>query len=63
MPRQPIPLLVDDVSAFARALSAQWRDATEQPGHLTLMNMLARVRVSETFSIARDRHAQSAVSG
>ena len=40
MPRTPLPLRSDDLSAFARTLAAQLGDAS--PSHLTLMNMLAR---------------------
>ncbi|MFV1492965.1 DUF2087 domain-containing protein [Phaeobacter sp. JH18-32] len=40
MTRKPLPLQVDDLSHFSRALSRQLGEAS--PSHLTLMNMLAR---------------------
>jgi hypothetical protein len=40
MTRDTLPLPVADLSAFARQLRRAWPD--EPPGHLTLMNLLAR---------------------
>ncbi|MEM9602774.1 MAG: DUF2087 domain-containing protein [Pseudomonadota bacterium] len=40
MSKKPVPLQVDDLSAFTRALSRQLGDAS--PAHLTLLNMVAR---------------------
>ena len=40
MTKTPLPLQVDDLSAFARALTRQMGPAS--PAHLSLMNMLAR---------------------
>lgn len=44
MPRESLPLVVDDLSTFAKALRAQLlaHDAAQPPGHQTLLNMLAR---------------------
>lgn len=42
MTRTSFPFRVDDISALARSLRAQLPDGTDRPGHLTLMNMLAR---------------------
>lgn len=44
MPRESLPLVVDDLSTFAKSLRAQLlkHDAPEPPGHQTLLNMLAR---------------------
>ena len=40
MPRETIPLSIDDLSRFARTLAGELGDAA--PSHLSLMNMLAR---------------------
>ncbi|MCF1708085.1 DUF2087 domain-containing protein [Tabrizicola sp. J26] len=42
MTRTAFPFRVDDISALARSLRAQLPENAERPGHLTLMNMLAR---------------------
>lgn len=42
MTRTAIAFAVDDVSALARALSTQLAETAGPPGHLTLLNMLAR---------------------
>ena len=42
MSREPVPLVVDDLSAFTKSLSHSLKTASEPPSHLTLMNMLAR---------------------
>jgi len=42
MPRQAIPLAVADVSALSRALETELSRLGRLPGHLELMNMLAR---------------------
>jgi hypothetical protein len=42
MTRTALSLQVDDLSQFARSLHKQLVDQTETPGHLALMNMLAR---------------------
>ncbi|MBP7001192.1 DUF2087 domain-containing protein [Amaricoccus sp.] len=60
MPRNPIPLATGDVSAFARALSAQLRAAPEPPGHLTLLNMLARAGGFRNFQHLRAADAAAA---
>lgn len=41
MTRTALPLAIEDLSTFTRALLAQI-EATPAPGHLSLMNMLAR---------------------
>lgn len=41
MTRTQLPLAIEDLSTFTRALHAQIA-ATPEPGHLSLMNMLAR---------------------
>ena len=44
MPRDSLPLVVDDLSTFAKALRAQLlkHELPQPPGHQTLLNMLAR---------------------
>ncbi|MCX8509505.1 MAG: DUF2087 domain-containing protein [Rhodobacteraceae bacterium] len=42
MPRLPQPLTIADLSAFARRLRADLARGADAPGHLSLMNMLAR---------------------
>lgn len=44
MPRESLPLVVDDLSSFAKALRAQLlkHEPSQPPGHQTLLNMLAR---------------------
>ncbi|MCE1236528.1 MAG: DUF2087 domain-containing protein [Hyphomicrobiales bacterium] len=42
MSRTPLPFAVDDVSAFARALAGELADHPDRPGHVDLLNMLAR---------------------
>ena len=42
MSRTPLPFAIDDVSAFARALAGQLADHDDRPGHVELLNMLAR---------------------
>lgn len=42
MPRESLPLVVDDLSTFAKSLRTQLLAYTATPGHQTLLNMLAR---------------------
>lgn len=42
MPRDPVALTIPDLSAFARRLRAGLTGAADIPGHLTLLNLLAR---------------------
>lgn len=44
MPRESLPLVVDDLSTFAKSLRAQLLklESPQPPGHQTLLNMLAR---------------------
>lgn len=42
MPRESFPLVVDDVSTFAKSLRTQLLAHEQTPGHQTLLNMLAR---------------------
>lgn len=42
MPRESFPLVVDDLSTFAKSLRTQLLALPATPGHQTLLNMLAR---------------------
>ena len=42
MPRDALPLVVDDLSAFAKSLRTQLLAHPDTPGHQTLLNMVAR---------------------
>lgn len=42
MPRESLPLVVDDLSTFAKSLRAQLLAHAATPGHQALLNMLAR---------------------
>ena len=57
MSKQKLPLVADDISAFARALSRQLDDTVGAPGHLTLMNMLARSGGYRNFQHLRSSYA------
>ena len=43
MPRESLPLVVDDLSTFAKSLRTQLlkHESPQPPGHQTLLNMLA----------------------
>ena len=53
MSRQSIPLLVEDISPFARALARQIEDSAEPPSHLSLMNMVSRAAGFRNFQHLR----------
>ena len=57
MPRQTVPLHADDISSFAKALGRQLADAHElhprPPGHVELLNMLARAAGHRNFQSLR----------
>ena len=57
MPRQTVPLHADDISLFAKALARQLHDAAERraglPGHVELLNMLARAAGFRNFQSLR----------
>jgi hypothetical protein len=42
MSRTPFPFHADDISALARSLKGQWEAREGAPGHVELLNMLAR---------------------
>jgi hypothetical protein len=60
MSKQKIPLYTDDLSAFARVLATQLKSADESPGHLSLMNMLARANGFRNFQHLRSAHQAGA---
>ncbi len=55
MPREAIPLVLDDVSRFARSLRESLDDA---PGHQTMLNAVARAAGFRNF-----QHLRAAQSG
>jgi hypothetical protein len=59
MPRQAVPLHADDISSFAKALSRQLSEAHDRaarpPGHVELLNMLARAAGYRNFQSLRVR--------
>ncbi|MEM9522595.1 MAG: DUF2087 domain-containing protein [Pseudomonadota bacterium] len=57
MSRQPIPLLADDISTFTRSLARQLRAAADMPGHLSLMNMVARASGFRNFQHLKAAHS------
>lgn len=42
MSRMPIPLMADDIATVARSLQVQLKAHDQPPGHVELLNMLAR---------------------
>ena len=53
MSKLTIPLVVEDISPFARALARQIADSKEPPSHLTLMNMVSRAAGFRNFQHLR----------
>ncbi|MDP3427142.1 MAG: DUF2087 domain-containing protein [Humidesulfovibrio sp.] len=53
MPRTLLPLHVGDISAFARSLGSQLADCERTPGHVELLNMLARSSGHKNFQHLR----------
>ncbi|HJV60170.1 MAG TPA: DUF2087 domain-containing protein [Albitalea sp.] len=66
MPRQTIPLHADDISSFAKALGRQLSDCLDKeprpPGHLQLLNMLARAAGHRNFQSLRAVPAEGPVA-
>ncbi len=66
MPRQTVPLHADDISSFAKALGRQLADAHGQhsrpPGHVELLNMLARAAGHRNFQSLRVQPAARVVA-
>lgn len=59
MSRTALSLPVRDVSAFAKALSRQLCSLGRSPGHLELLNMLARSAGFQNFQHLRDARSQA----
>jgi len=53
MSKTPLPLSVGDISAFARSLGSQLADCGRTPGHVELLNMLARSSGHKNFQHLR----------
>jgi len=59
MSRTAIPFQTDDVSSLARALRAQLLERTTAPGHVEILNMLARAIGRRNFQQLRAEAAQA----
>jgi hypothetical protein len=57
MSRPVFPFAVGDISAFARSLSAQLVSRDAKPGHLELLNVLARCAGFRNYQHFRAAHA------
>ena len=55
MPRESLPLVVDDLSTFAKSLRTQLLAHTATPGHQTLLNMLARAAGHRNLQVLQAR--------
>ncbi|WP_199155535.1 DUF2087 domain-containing protein [Chromobacterium sp. ASV23] len=56
MSRTLYPFYSSDISSLARSLKQQWADQTEPPGHLQILNMLARAAGFQNFQHLRAEH-------
>ena len=56
MSKQTIPLVVEDISPFARALARQIHETKQTPSHLSLMNMVSRAAGFRNFQHLRAAH-------
>lgn len=57
MSKQPIPLYTGDISAFARNLSRQLASPDVSPGHVEMLNHLARAGGFRNYQHLRADHA------
>lgn len=57
MPRTLLPFAVDDISALAKSLRTQLSARTEPPGHVEMLNMLARAAGRRNFQQFRAQTA------
>jgi hypothetical protein len=55
MPRTLLPFSVEDISALARSLRDQLAARTDPPGHVEMLNMLARAAGDRNFQQFRAR--------
>lgn len=60
MPKDPIPLSTADISAFARTLTRQLASAQTLPGHVEMLNHLARAGGFRNYQHLRAAHAAKA---
>ncbi|MGC1505181.1 MAG: DUF2087 domain-containing protein [Sulfitobacter sp.] len=60
MSKEAIPLLVADITPFARSLSLQLKGADGQPSHLALLNILARAAGFRNYQHLRASQAAKA---
>ncbi len=57
MSRTQLPLPVGDISSFARSLKRQLSDLERTPGHVEMLNMVARASGYRNFQHFRAQHA------
>jgi hypothetical protein len=62
MPRTALPFSSPDISALARSIRSQLAAATAPPGHLQLLNMLARATGHRNYQHWRARAAESGLA-
>ncbi|GAB3267368.1 DUF2087 domain-containing protein [Chitinimonas naiadis] len=55
MSRPVFPFHADDISILARSLCKQWQDQDTPPGHVQMLNMLARAVGYQNFQHFRDQ--------
>ncbi|OVE50137.1 DUF2087 domain-containing protein [Chromobacterium violaceum] len=60
MSRTLYPFYNSDISALARSLKQQWAEQSEAPGHLQILNMLARAAGFQNFQHLRAEHDRPA---
>ncbi|WP_225546918.1 DUF2087 domain-containing protein [Chromobacterium violaceum] len=60
MSRTLYPFYSSDISALARSLKQQWAEQPEAPGHLQILNMLARAAGFQNFQHLRAEHDRPA---
>ncbi|MGC0152231.1 DUF2087 domain-containing protein [Chromobacterium vaccinii] len=56
MSRTVYPFYSSDISSLARSLKQQWVEETRPPGHLQILNMLARAAGFQNFQHLRAEH-------
>ncbi|MCD4504629.1 DUF2087 domain-containing protein [Chromobacterium piscinae] len=56
MSRTVYPFYSSDISSLARSLKRQWMAEAEAPGHLQILNMLARAAGFQNFQHLRAEH-------
>lgn len=56
MSRTPIPFAADDVATLARALQKELAETSDKPGHVALLNVLARAAGFRNYQHLRASH-------